>query len=282
MIPKQEQKLRENIRQLIEVVKQRRESAAAKILEEEARLRGIVRGLLNIELSNLSEGITPDNDPTPNKSTGINVLEDLLKKIIPVLQTDFKLLTTDGSQRQSFRAHIINAVIGALTPAEVNNEAGDDIEALAEIVDVDLGGPADTDKFIDIRTDAEKSADEEEPEESDPRDEFGMDGADETGRNVAFNAFKKIQTSIIDSYELLSNNEDQELFYDYLIANLKLYFDKFEDELSPEVEEPTNQAYQDAVDTGEEDAMAAGEEEMGLEFQVICEKKFKKEFDNSE
>ena len=101
-----------------------------------------------------------------------------------------------------------------------------------------------------------------------------MDGADETGRNVAFNAFKKIQTSIIDSYELLSNNEDQELFYDYLIANLKLYFDKFEDELSPEVEEPTNQAYQDAVDTGEEDAMAAGEEdamaageeEMGLEF----------------
>ena len=274
MIPKQEQKLRENIRQLIEVVKQRRESAAAKIIEEEARLRGIVRGLLNIELSNLSEGVTPDNDPTPNKSTGINVLEDLLKKIIPVLQTDFKLLTTDGSQRQSFRAHIINAVIGALTPAEVNNEAGDDIEALAEIVDVDLGGPADTDKFIDIRTDAEKSADEEEPEESDPRDEFGMDGADETGRNVAFNAFKKIQTSIIDSYELLSNNEDQELFYDYLIANLKLYFDKFEDELSPEVEEPTNQAYQDAVDTGEEDAMAAGEEdamvageeEMGLEF----------------
>ena len=274
MIPKQEQKLRENIRQLIEVVKQRRESAAAKIIEEEARLSGIVRGLLNIELSNLSEGITPDNDPTPNKSTGINVLEDLLKKIIPVLQTDFKLLTTDGSQRQSFRAHIINAVIGALTPAEVNNEAGDDIEALAEIVDVDLGGPADTDKFIDIRTDAEKSADEEEPEESDPRDEFGMDGADETGRNVAFNAFKKIQTSIIDSYELLSNNEDQELFYDYLIANLKLYFDKFEDELSPEVEEPTNQAYQDAVDTGEEDAMAAGEEdamvageeEMGLEF----------------
>ena len=274
MIPKQEQKLRENIRQLIEVVKQRRESAAAKIIEEEARLRGIVRGLLNIELSNLSEGVTPDNDPTPNKSTGINVLEDLLKKIIPVLQTDFKLLTTDGSQRQSFRAHIINAVIGALTPAEVNNEAGDDIEALAEIVDVDLGGPADADKFIDIRTDAEKSADEEEPEESDPRDEFGMDGADETGRNVAFNAFKKIQTSIIDSYELLSNNEDQELFYDYLIANLKLYFDKFEDELSPEVEEPTNQAYQDAVaDEGgeleaptEEAGEEAAEEEIDLEF----------------
>ena len=292
MIPKQEQKLRKNIRQLIEVVKQRRESTAVKILAEESKLRGIVRGLLDIELSRIVEGITPDNDPTPNKSTGINVLEDLLKKIIPVLQTDFKLLTTDDTQRQSFRAHIINAVIGALTPAEVNNEAGENTDTLSadtlsEVVDVDLGGPGDSDKFIDIRTDAEKSADEDEPEEEDPRDDFGMDGADETGRNVAFNAFKKIQTSIIDSYELLSNNEDQELFYDYLIANLKLYFDKFEDELAPEVEEPTNQAYQDAVDTSEEEVVAGGEDIMGgeedeldLEFQVRRAKKSKKEFDN--
>tara|TARA_R110002110_G_scaffold93480_2_gene243165 strand:+ start:467 stop:1288 length:822 start_codon:yes stop_codon:yes gene_type:complete len=273
MILKQEQALRKNIRQLIEVVKQRRKTAADKILQEEGRLRGVVRGLLDIELSRLAEGITPDNDPTPNKSTGINVLEDLLKKIIPVLQTDFKLLTTDEKQRASFRAHIINAVVGALTPAEANNEAGEDVDSLSEVVDVDLGGPGDADKFIDIRTDAEISADEEEPEEEDPRDDFGMDGADETGRNVAFNAFKKIQTSIIDSYELLSNNEDQELFYDYLIANLKLYFDKFEDELAPDVEEPTNQAYQDAVaDSGEEvidaeeDIMGGEEGELDLEF----------------
>ena len=34
--------------------------------------------------------------------------------------------------------------------------------------------------------------------------------------------------------------EDQELFYDYLIANLKLYFDKFEEELSGSLDEPTN------------------------------------------
>ena len=36
------------------------------------------------------------------------------------------------------------------------------------------------------------------------------------------------------------------MFYDYLIANLKLYFDKFERELATDVEEPTNQAYDDA------------------------------------
>ena len=45
----------------------------------------------------------------------------------------------------------------------------------------------------------------------------------------------------------MGDPDDQELFYDYLIANLKLYFDKFEGELSGEVEEPTNQAYDKAT-----------------------------------
>jgi hypothetical protein len=262
----QEEVLRENIRQLIKIVKQKRTIKKQTLLAEEARLRGIIRTLINKELQFLKEA-TPDNEPTPNKSTGINVLEDLLKKIIPVLQIDYKLLTTDPDQRESFRAHIINAVIGTLTPAETNNEASTTGGTLEEEVDVEIGD-SDGGKFIDIRTDAEKSEEEEEVEE-DPRDEFGVDGADETGRNVAYNAFKKIENSIIDAYELLSNTEDQELFYDYLIANLKLYFDKFENELAPEVEEPTNQAYDTAKsEQGPEETGAGdlgGEEEIDLE-----------------
>ena len=255
----QEQILRENIRQLIEIVKQKRTDEQKILLAEEDRLRAIVHDLIEVEVRRLREATVPDNEPTPNKSTGINVLEDLLKKIIPVLQTDYKLLTTNPEQRTSFRSHIINAVIDTLIPAEANNEAGEQgakANQLDEEIDVEVG--ADEEKFIDIRTDAEK-ADEEEPE--DPRDDFGVEGADETGRNVAYNAFKKVQASIIDAYELLSNPEDQELFYDYLIANLKLYFDKFEKELEPGVEEPTNQAYDDAK-AGEE---AGGEEELELE-----------------
>ena len=273
MNAEQEEFLRSNIRQLIEVVKQKRTLNEQSLLAEEERLRTIVRSLIDVEIRYLKEATTPDNDPVPNKSTGINVLEDLLKKIIPVLETDYKLLTTDPDQRQSFRGHIINAVIDALTPAEANNEAGDaeaEVDALEEEVDIEIGDAAEDDKFIDIRTDAEKAEeDEEEPE--DPRNEFGMQGADETGRNVAYNAFKKIQTAIIDSYDLLSNTEDQELFYDYLIANLKLYFDKFEKELEPEVDEPTNQAYQDAkAQEGEMEAgveapeAGGGEEEIDL------------------
>ena len=275
----QEQLLRENIRQLIEIVKDKRTKEQNKLFEEEERLREIVRNLIEVELRTLTENTTPDNDPTPNKSTGINMLEDLLKKIIPVLETDYKLLTTDPEQRESFRAHIINAVIAALTPAEANNEAGDEEAAMdsleEEVIDIDIGPSAEDDKFIDIRTDAEK-ADDDDEEEVDPRDEFGVEGADETGRNVAYNAFKKIQTSVIDAYELLSNPEDQELFYDYLIANLKLYFDKFEGELATSVEEPTNQAYDDAKAAEDEaeapapegDLDLSGEEELDLDLGI--------------
>ena len=55
------------------------------------------------------------------------------------------------------------------------------------------------------------------------------------------------------------SNLNKKVVYDYLIANLKLYFNKFEDELSASVEEPSNQAYDDAVSAGQ-DASAAPEE----------------------
>jgi len=237
----EEKELRSIIRHYIELVKEKR-------LNEEKDLRSIIGTLLEQELSTLNEKQTADVDPTPNKSTGINVLEDLLKKIVPVLETDYKSMTTDPEQRKSFRAHIIQAIINTLTPVEANTAAGEKAsDDLDEEIDIQITDKdsTDDDKFIDIRTDAEK-AEDEDPE--DPRDAFGIQGADETGRNIAYSSFKKIESNIIDAYELLSNDEDQELFYDYLIANAKLYFDKFESELDPDIEEPTNKAYDMAKD----------------------------------
>ena len=254
----QEKILRESIRQAIRIVKKKR-------LVEEGKFREMIRSLVDYELANLSEAQVADNKPTPNKSTGINVLEDLLKKIIPVLEIDYRMMTTSAEQRESYRAHVINAVINTLTPAEVNTEAGEEETeeiGLEEDIEVEIEDD-DEEKFIDIRTDAEKSAEEEGEEEASPEEEFGkgVEGADETGRNMAYTSFKKVESNVIDSYELLSNEEDQELFYDYLIANLKLYFDKFESELAVEVEEPTNQAY----DTAKEEEPIAGDEELGGE-----------------
>ena len=225
--------LRESIRSIIRHVKSKR-------LNEENQLRQIIQKMMDFDLF---ESSTPDVDPAPNKSTGINVLEELLKKIIPILETDYKSLTTNSDQRQSFRSHVINAVDNSLTPAKLNNQAGDPSGDLEEEIEINVGDDTSDDKFIDIRTDAERQADDAEKEE-DPRDTFGagVEG-DETGRNMAYQSYKKIESSIIDAYELLAAPEDQELFYDYLIANLKLYFEKFEEELANQVDEPTNQAY---------------------------------------
>jgi hypothetical protein len=248
----EEKVLRESIRSVIKFVKQKR-------LNEEKELRKIINSLIDYELQNLDESQTADTDPAPNKSTGINVLEDLLKKIIPVLETDYKILTTADEQRQSFRSHVIQAIVNTLKPVEVNNEAGEDID-LTEDIEISLDGDDDEqDKFIDIRTDAEKKEDEE-PE--DPRDSFGIEGEDETGRNMAYSSFKKIESNVIDSFELLSNQEDKDLFHDYLIANVKLYFDKFEDELSDTVPEPSNKAYDMA--SGDDDQPTQDEIDLGL------------------
>ena len=89
--------------------------------EKEFQLRSIIRKLLR-------EGDI--SDVHPHRSTAINTLEDVLKKAIPTLRKDYKNLTTDKSQRESFRAHILKAMKDVvakskninLTPRQSHNE----------------------------------------------------------------------------------------------------------------------------------------------------------------
>ena len=228
--------LRENIRRIINTVKQSKIDEKRERALTEGALRKVIRKLLN------EKAAVPDE--VPNRSTGINVLEELLKKIVPVLEADFKSLTSDEEQRGSFRAHVLNAVKNILTVADTN----DDVSVMAE-------PEGDLEEDIDIKVSDENAKDDRfidiEPEkETDPKDEFskGLEGSnlDQTGRNVAFNSFKKIEQNILDSYELLDNEKDAKIFYDYLLTNVKLYFDKFEDELSGTVPDITTPEYEEA------------------------------------
>ena len=234
----EEYKLRMTIRKAIHNIV---ESETSK----ETKLRSVIRKL-----------IKEDAEKNPHRSTGINVLEDLLKKIVPQLEQDYKKLTTDAEQRESFRTHVINAVQNALAPSKASAEASDkQISIDEEEGDITMSvgeEPADSESpdeeaFIDI--DGGSGEDELSDEESFA---VGAEG-DETGRNMAFTAFERIEKSIIDSYGLLANDEDRELFYDYLLTNLKLYFDKFEDELASVLPEPTTPEYEDEKDSQEQD-----------------------------
>ena len=139
----QEIKLRKFIRKGIQVVLENRKNKNKQALLEEQKLRSLIQNLIKeVEVS--------DNDPAPNKYTGINQLEKLLKKIIPVIEDDFKQLTTSLEQRQSFRSHIINAVENSLAPSRVNKEA---TVTMAEnmIGEEDINIEVDEDEaFIDV------------------------------------------------------------------------------------------------------------------------------------
>ena len=232
----QEMLLRENIRNIIKVVKVNHKKQKSKEVVAESMLRKVIRSLL------IEKAAIPDE--VPNRSTGINVLEDLLKKVVPVLEADFKSLTTSEEQRGSFRAHILNGIQNIIAVANTNADAGIMVK---EDIDINIEDETD-ERFIDI--------DPEDEKDIDPKDEFssGLDDSelDQTGRNVAFNTFKKVEQNILDAYELLSDSEDKKIFYDYLLTNIKLYFDKFEDELANEVPDITTPEYEEA--SGEEAA----------------------------
>jgi len=335
----EETKFRKCVSDAVQIVQKRLIKESIKRLNEELKFRAIIQNLI------LEAAIEdPEHDPHP--ATGINVLEDLLKKIIPIVETDFKVLTTNREQRESFRAHIVHAVKNTLAPVRANEESPTELAegikdtvirtlaglmlssgligsahaepaspgavpppieqmmpsvedelnklsdedllsayvmtsgeeapdrssalkdlaekipldrlgvkgagfgvkykgtlpkaALDEKLDINIEDRDEEEKFIDI--DGDGKPDKEE--EVDPRETFGLDGEDETGRNAAYNTFKKIENQIVDAYGLLGNHEDQGIFYDYLITNLKLYFDKFEDELSLNLDEPTTDTYE--------------------------------------
>jgi hypothetical protein len=106
-----------------------------------------------------------------------------------------------------------------------------------EEIDINIDDPKDDPDFIDID-------DDDGQEAEDPEEKFAVTGEDETGRNFAYQSWNKIEVSVLDAYETLSEDNDRQTFFDYLLTNLKLYFDKFEDELKINLEEPTTDEYE--------------------------------------
>ena len=234
-------KIRKSLKEFFNMKAEAHQDSVAKILEEH-NLRLHLRGII------FEQSITEAEDPTTDvhDSTGINTLKDLMKNtnVLSTLREVYKTLTTSEDQKRSFRAHIIQWVQDTLAPVKLNDtERGTN---LSEEVGVDIEGVND-DMFIDAPDGSDKdlpAVDAEEEEKMKP-----ISGEDTTGRNKAERVYPSIEKSIVDYYSELDNPEDQEMFYDYLIANLKLYFDKWDGEMSKSVEEPTNSVYKQAAMT---------------------------------
>lgn len=236
------------------------------------------------------------------RSTGINVLANVLKQIVPIVKQAYELLTTSDEQRKSFRAHVIQNSINTLMKVDVlspntdgegvtepnNPELGDepapegmpeepapeefpeepaqemgtsgdepdimgDIEeeeaSLQEAANVEID-PANEvpnvdeqdERFIDIDS-SEKKVDDKGKPKADKIEFVDIQGMDQTGKELAQKTMAKIQKQIAEAYGMLSHIEDRNQFAEYLVANLKLYFDQFDQESNPGIPEPQSDQY---------------------------------------
>jgi hypothetical protein len=245
--------LRENIRKAIVIVSGRRTQRLVENKEQEMELRQVIRDLMVESQSAVAAVAKHDN-------TGINALEDLLRNsnLLSVIETGYKSLTTNIQQRLSFRNHILSAIGLSLAPEQSRKAAGEDVE-ITEDIEIDIGdNPEEDPDFIDVEKDEKVIVDE-----PDEKEEFGIPGEDKTGRNRAFTDFHNVEKNILTAFDDLDNPIDTEMFEDFLIKNVALYFDKYENELKPEVDAPA--AADDAVaggpGTASDDSVVAADTE---------------------
>jgi len=124
-------------------------------------------------------------------------------------------------------------------------------QTLEEDVDINIGQDTPED-MADIRMSDEEKA----------KEDFTIEDQDLSGRDKAYETFNKVETQVVDAYKTLHNPDDIKSFYDGLLMNLDLYFQKFEDEMAPTVEKPEiDVAPADSAPTPD----VGGDEDMDLE-----------------
>ena len=294
----QEQKLRAFIKAgIIKKKKERLEEQIKQALYIN-KLRSIVKNILlredtdvNTDTPNRSTGINVlattlklvipiikqgyeqlTSSPEQRKSFRAHVIQNAINTLVRVdLTTGSEEERRAGDEEREEVTMPDNPEVEAeLDIEEPLEEPVDELEEQEEI-DVTVGDE-DEDKFIDIEADDEpEEAPEPEPEGATDvakavtgeKEFVQLGGLDDTGMEMAQRTFPKVQKQIADGYAMLSLEEDKEDYADFLVANLKMYFDQFDQEENVGLPEPTSPEYERAkANTAR---FAAGEEGATLE-----------------
>ena len=284
IIKKKKERLEEQIKQALYINKLR--SIVKNILLREAtdvntdtpnRSTGInvLATTLKLVIPIIKQGYEQlTSSPEQRKSFRAHVIQNAINTLVRVdLTTGSEEERRAGDEEREEVTMPDNPEVEA---AEIEEPIGDLEEPVGELeeqdeIDVTVGGD-DEDKFIDIEADEEPD-EEEEPEPEGATDvakavtgekEFvQLGGLDDTGMEMAQRTFPKVQKQIADGYAMLSLKKDKEDYADFLVANLKMYFDQFDQEENVELPEPTSPEYERAkANTAR---FAAGEEGATLE-----------------
>lgn len=248
----QEIRLKRAISSILEKQKNKFITESLEKLRDNLRLRSLLSKLIS----------ESDVEKSPHQSTAVNVLDQVFGNIKKNIEDGYKMLTTEKGQRDSYRRHLLNAVDDVLRAEEVNinaasnKDSSEDLEELEEVeINIKSDNPLDVPDEEKVLPNAgDKGGDTEEPaEEKSEEEEFGIEGEELTGRDRAFPVFKQIQEPIVTGYKSLHNPNDREVYHDYLLTNMKMLMDQFEEQLSAVVSEPESDSYDDQPSPGDEE-----------------------------
>ena len=225
----EEIRLRKTIRKIIAENKK-------KELNEERRLRSVIRRMLTE---------AKQADEVVYQNTGVNKLRDLLRNIIPSIQDGYKDLTTSSAQREAYTNHLMIGIQSLLSIADLSKNAVSnptvDVE-LEEDIGVEIGQEDPTRMDLDIGKQEEPELEIEDPRSEEEKlvsgDEMPTDPDQLTGMREAAVTLKKVQTQILNTYETLSNPEDEKAFKEYILPNIEAHLSDIESEITaaPEME----------------------------------------------
>jgi hypothetical protein len=214
----EEKVLRTHIRKAIRIVKEKKEQ---KTIAEEQKLRNIIREMIS------------EAKKVPKwESYGKNNLDVMFMKtnFLDALETGYKALTTTRTQRESYKNHIVQNMKKTLNLEKAKEIPGDQsIELTEEDVNVTLGGG----ELMGLNPEEEK-----EREEDGALEDFRIDNDDHSGLREAYDAFNLIEDTLLKFWKKMDLDEDKDVFYDNLLEQLNLYFDKWEGELDLDPEGP--------------------------------------------
>ena len=237
----QELKLRRFIRKAIKLKQQKDKIEKSKILQEEAKLRSIVRHLI------IEGDVDSDTKPAPYASTALSALADAFNQILPVLKTGLRKLSKP-EERRSYRAHVLQKFdsmfsnfegldappAGAIGEGDLN-EQEEDIDSLTVKID---NRPDDAMVVPDFEKDRFKPKEEKklEPDEDDIQN-LAIDTDDPVGARFAFNTINNsnIEKLLGDNRKLLPTDEYKQQFKDYALYNADLWLLTYEKELADEL-----------------------------------------------
>jgi len=262
----QERKLREFIRSGIKKKKAERIQEQVELAKNKSRLRTIVRNILlqeatdvNTDTPNRSTGINVlattlklvipilkqgyeqlTTSPEQRRSFRAHVIQNAINTLVRVdLTTGSEEERRAGDQEREDVQMPQNPEVAPgeePLPEETPEEAPAPEVPEETLEEQDIEVDVDDDKFIDI----EPKEPEPEPEPppkgatnvakavSGQKEFVKIGGLDDTGMEMAQRTFPKVQKQIADGYAMLSLKSDKEDYADFLVANLKMYFDQFD------------------------------------------------------